>query len=218
MPSARHTAAPDFVTDLFHCLKGEWKLERRLQSSNAAEPSGRCHGIATLTPRKPSLVNGKSETLSPAVAEMLYHEQGQFQLQASLPGLAMRYMNFSRKYVWRLEVWDEGPDPSIISIWFTKPGTDTLDYFFHNVTKDMETVYKEDDDEDGDVEVLIRGHGNHLCVDDQYETEYAFKLVGEDKSSGPGAFALEKWRTTHIVKGPKKDQKIETIFTRKDEG
>jgi hypothetical protein len=79
----------------------------------------------------------------------------------------------------------------------------------------------------------IRAKGHHLCVEDVYETEYLFRLrerrdgtraaevEQEGKRKGEimddESWDLESWEVRHTVKGPKKDQRLWSVYTR-DEG
>lgn len=175
---------------LFDSLAGTWALDRDLTSANASEPSGRCSGTAIFTRRKPSPVVDENGKLNLTDAEMLYHETGEFHLptQVKVP--------FSKKYVWRFD-----HDVPKISIWFTKPGTDKVDYLFHNIDLAVDADARE-----------ARGSGGHLCVEDFYATSYVFTLASSQTPPGP---TVASWETTHEVRGPKKDQVLTTRFTRR---
>lgn len=181
---------------VFRQLQGKWTLARTLQSTNTSEPSGKCYGTASFSLRPVTDVSEHAAT-----EEMLYEEHGDFEI--SLPvstGYASPRLTFSRKYIWRLS---SEPDPTI-SVWFTKPGTDELDYLFHE--QDL------DSGSDTSTRVSIsaaHSHGSHLCVEDMYETDYQYDLTEDTR--------LSRWSTSHTVKGPKKDQLITTTFAR-DEG
>jgi len=191
------------LTDLFHQLAGRWKLDRKLQSADDTEPSGQCDGFATLTPREPCVVMDGEGKLNTADAEMLYHEQGEFQIAAVALGHGgdPRF-RFSRKYIWRLSKEFEGPS---ISIWFTKPGTETIDYLFHKVDMARDRAGR-----DEKREIQLHGTGGHLCVDDYYSSFYSFIFTANPESNT----VLSSWSMTHEVRGPQKDQVIETTFTR----
>ena len=178
---------------LFSLLPGTYKLSRTLTTSNPAEPSGNCTGIASFT----TVENGNpSES-----AELLYQEKGWFQVKASLPK-----MQFSKGYIWTLNHDDQAEVPEQISTWFIKPGTENeRDYLFHAFSFDHSG-------RDASInELTLHAKGSHLCVKDMYDTEYWFHLrEGRDSSD----FNLEGWRMRHVVKGPKKDQLIETDFVK----
>jgi hypothetical protein len=207
-----NTQETDILASLFKSLEGSWKLERRLNSANASEPSGRCHGVAHFTSRPPSKVETDFPGLGEVVGEMLYHEEGQFQMQASSVGVQMPYMTFSRNYIWRLNPAATGAGRPLCSLWFTKPGTEELDYLFHSLLIDGHTLSQQDDQFQQSTSV-IRAHGSHLCVEDQYETEYLFTVLEHEDGAN---LSLAKWQTLHTVKGPMKDQRIATTFTRDD--
>jgi hypothetical protein len=173
-------------TTLFNALAGTWTLDRDLESTNTNEPSGKCTGTASLTPRDPSPVVDSEGKLQLADAEMLYHERGEFRLPSNIS------MPFTKKYAWRLT---NTPEPKI-SVWFLKPGTEKVDYLFHKI--DLHA---------GDADTVPQGTGGHLCIDDFYSTSYKFK-TDED------GHEVVSWETVHEVRGPKKDQVLTTTFTR----
>jgi hypothetical protein len=208
----------DIRTHLFKSLEGSWNLERKLNSSNVSEPSGQCHGIARFTIPAPGPVGrgiqGRGiQGHGDVVGEMLYREEGQFQMQAPAPGVHMPYMTFSRNYIWRLNSAKAEFGEHLISLWFTKPGTEQLDYLFHILAMDDQTPGQLSEHSRQSASV-IRAHGSHLCVEDQYETHYVFRFTDQGDAAEP---SLAQWQTIHTVKGPNKDQRIETTFTR-DQG
>lgn len=183
---------PSPVQSLFHSLAGTWTLNRDLASANVSEPSGKCLGTATLTSRTPSPVVDKDGKLHLADAEMLYHESGEFHLPNQIK------MPFSKKYVWRFN-----QDVPKISLWFTKPGTDQVDYLFHNIDLTVEAD-------------TARGSGGHLCIDDYYSTSYTFQLTKGSQDTLDAQPVVASWETVHEVQGPKKDQNLTTWFSRVD--
>jgi hypothetical protein len=161
------------------------------------------------TSRPPSAVKSDIQETGEVVGEMLYHEEGQFQMQASSLGVQMPYMTFARNYIWRLNsAAAESGYPSC-SVWFAKPGTEELDYLFHTLIIDDQPLSQQGDKVQQGTSV-IRAHGSHLCVEDQYETEYVFTFTEHRDGA---KISLAEWQTVHTVKGPKKDQRIETTFT-----
>lgn len=189
------------VSELFQSLAGTWKLNRLLQSTNAAEPSGKCVGEATFTLRTPSPVLNDDGNPDIASSELLYHEQGEFELSAS-PFVGQNSppkFSFSRKYIWRLQ---SSEDFSKISIWFAKPGTDVIDYLFHKIN----IAIPQSVSVSSASGKVIHGSGGHLCIDDMYNTSYSFILSNNA--------TVLSWTSNHKVQGPKKDQIIETSFTR----
>ena len=204
----------DILTNLFISLEGSWQLERRLNSVNASEPSGRCHGVARFKHRPTSKVDGDIHGRSDVIGEMLYHEEGRFQMQAPSLGAQVPYMTFARNYIWRIDSPPSGATQPAISLWFAKPGTQELDYLFHPLIIDSCTPDPH--------KAILKGHrailqarGSHLCVEDQYETDYTFTFTHYEDTS---MLSLAQWQTVHTVKGPKKDQRIETTFTRHERG
>lgn len=181
-----------FLQALFLSLAGTWALDRDLASNNADEPAGKCRGTATFVARIPSPVVDPDGKLHLAVAEMLYHETGEFQLPNHIK------VPFSKKYIWRLT-----QNIPKISLWFTKPGTEQIDYLFHDIDLHEDTGRGE-----------ARGTGGHLCVDDFYSTAYAFQIPRDSIADQHNRPAVASWETVHEVQGPKKDQTLTTRFTR----
>lgn len=202
------------LIEIFRQLSGTWKLNRQLNSENVAEPSGKCEGQAVFTVRPPSSVGNQEE----AVKEILYHETGDFEMAPiDGGGECLPRFSFSRKYIWRLSETASGPqdDRHAISIWFTRPGTDELDYRFHNLNfQSSEQCMGKLKDESSTV--VVSAKGDHLCVQDMYYSEYKFHLQRRD--GGPSHdvddLFLDTWTTLHTVVGPTKNQRIETFFTR----
>jgi Family of unknown function (DUF6314) len=203
----------DIQTHLFKSLEGSWSLERKLNSSNASEPSGKCQGIARFTIPSPGPIGRGIQEHRDVVREMLYHEEGQFQMQAPAPGVHMPYITFSRNYIWRLNSAKAASGEPLISLWFTKPGTEQLDYLFHILAMDDQTSGQLSEHSRPGA-FVIQAHGSHLCVEDHYETDYAFRFMDQGDAAEP---SLAQWQTIHTVKGPNKNQRIETTFTR-DQG
>lgn len=133
-------------------------------------------------------------------------------MRAHSAAFQMPYMTFSRNYIWRIKSPQVGATHSGVSLWFAKPGTEELDYLFHGLNVDGQTSGQHSDpSSQGDLSISIQAHGSHLCVEDQYETEYRFTFTDHKDER---KLSLAQWQTVHIVKGPNKDQMIETTFTR----
>ncbi|RMZ86818.1 hypothetical protein DV736_g5956, partial [Chaetothyriales sp. CBS 134916] len=184
---------------LFDSLAGKWILLRELQSTDTSEPSGFCHGTACFTPREPSPVINEDGKLDTATAELLYEEEGQLEVS-----LTVKFA-FSRKYIWRK---NREADTCTISVWFTKPGTESINYLFHKINVDPGKTTKP---ERGTV-LAVEGCGGHLCVEDFYHSRYTFYLSGKGEDEAEALFS--SFQTVHEVRGPKKDQIITTQFTR----
>ncbi len=180
---------------LFASLAGKWKLERNLHSTNTSEPSGKCYGEASLDPQPPSPVLDEDGKLDLTEAELLYHEQGEFELPNSVR------LPFSKKYIWRLE-----KDSNDISVWFTKPGSETADYLFHKIGIPHDEAIEHGKSEQKQYHQL-HGSGGHLCIEDFYSTSYTFTCNEDD-------LKVVAWESLHEVRGPKKDQLIFTKFSR----
>lgn len=192
---------------LFHNLQDTvWQLQRTLHSTNAAEPSGTCTGTAKFKSRPPAVFVDTDGNLQMAQREMLYTEEGSFHMTKDITKSIP--FTFSRKYIWRLQ--DDASQPPEISIWFAKPGTEDIDYLFH---KFLVQRLHETSPTEALVTFEAECSGGHLCIGDYYSSSYVFlgKKAGDD-----GAFQLEvdSWRMHHDVRGPTKDQTIETIFTK----
>lgn len=198
------------VESMFDQLLGRWNLNRNLQSTNTAEPAGNCVGTATFTCRDPSIFINKDGKLETASTELVYHEQGYFEMQQTSIQTSTARFPFSRKYVWRLQRTDDAFP--MISVWFTKPGTDTIDYLFHkvNVTTD------DTSDKVTASSMCLQGEACHLCEEDLYSSSYTFEYSSEHDSTSQARppLHLKTWTMLHEVRGPNKDQIIETTFTR----
>lgn len=192
------------IEQVWRQLQGTWSLTRKLHSVNAAEPSGDCRGTATFKIRQPAIFVDDDGVLQNATQEMLYAEQGDFEMATTAGSTNVPKFSFSRKYVWRLQN-DKTKNPEI-SIWFVKPGTEQIDYLFHKVLFQHVTEHTKEGKDRSSVECS----GGHLCVEDFYSSTYTFHLQdGED-----GQALLQDWDMLHEVRGPKKDQVIETHFTK----
>ena len=205
---------------VFASLRGTWTLSRVLSSQNPTDPSGHISGLARFTPRSQhTTVGGGLSTGSDhdesgrkyETHDLLYTEEGAMKLADDGPT-----MRFSKKYIWRLsrsatDTVDEERATPKLSVWFVKPGTEQEpDYLFHEL--DFRQGAKNYGD--GSTAGLV-AEGNHLCIDDMYETRYVFEVVPENVSgAGLGADSVERWRVLHVVKGPTKEQRIATWYTR----
>ena len=159
------------MKSIFESMTGTWRMERAIISKLNTYPSGTFQGEATLQPRPPSD--------SEFDLEMLYHEHGQFQANQGMRSPA------SRKYVYRYQIKDDQ-----LTAWFVKPYEGTaVDYLFHQVNAEWSSSR-----ECSASQVTAQGH--HLCVKDDYNARYTFKLQ-EGR--------LTTWTLSYNVKGPHKD-------------
>lgn len=185
---------------LFHSLAGTWHLKRNLVSSNTSDLQGRCTGTATYSVRQPSVFVDEEGQLQLAVAEMLYHERGDFDMSSVTDSGSSKVLKvpFERKYIWRLS---RSGGKSEMNIWFTKPGTEEIDYLFHKLLVQV----CEEDNVDGEGATAVRAElsGGHVCVDDFYASTYSFTVIDGQ---------VLRWGLLHEVQGPMKDQTIETAF------
>lgn len=190
------------LESIWRGLLGTWRLSRTLQSANSSEPSGTCSGTVTFTMQEPAVFVDIDGQLQKASKQLLYTETGEFEMSSNL-GLSTPApkFTFSRKYIWRLQHYDlSNPE---ISVWFPKPGTEKVDYLFHKFL--IQSV-----DQTAD-RLHIDCSGGHLCVDDYYSSSYTFCLghaIGNTVDA-----TLQSWTMLHEVRGPKKDQIIETQFS-----
>jgi len=191
------------LTTLWQGLQGTWQLKRKLHSMSVAQPSGNCTGTALFTARQPAVFVDGEGKLQNASKEMLYSEQGDFEM-TSMNGMTnLPKFSFSRKYVWRLQ--DEKSVTPEISIWFVKPGTEQIDYLFHKfVVQDVM-----EDEKPGKSSIVVECSGGHLCVEDYYSSTYTFQL-SKTPTNMSDNFTLACWTMLHEVRGPQKDQVIET--------
>ena len=202
---------PDLMQALFrHLVGGTWQLRRSMSSSNATEPSGQCYGQSTFTLRSVSDVQDDM-----AMEEMLYQEAGVFNMAAeSQTQRHVPSLSFSRKYVWRLCLPSApAKHRSGCSVWFVKPGTEEIDYLFHRFSGPILTSRTDNDQ----IEATVSFKGDHLCVNDWYNSEYEFTLLPSQEgkqSAGTESSELVRWFMRHQVIGPTKTQLIETAFTR----
>lgn len=189
------------VHGIWKGLQGSWKLNRKLSSTNAGEPSGECTGFATFSERQPTIFVDKDGKFQSAKAEMVYTERGEF----TMDSIAINGMKFpfSRKYVWRLQDIDStSPE---VSVWFVKPGTEDIDYLFHKFSwqRSVEECRSR----------IIDFTGGHLCIEDFYSSQYTFHTERSTSQTSENADTeLLQWEMMHEVRGPKKDQLITTQF------
>jgi len=193
------------LNTLWHGLQGTWRLQRELHTMDVAEQSGNCVGTASFTPRQPAIFVDGDGNLQTASKEMLYSEQGEFVMASTNHTTMLPKFSFSRRYVWRLQ--DENSANPEISIWFVKPGTEQIDYLFHKFLVQDVTENKGS----GESSTMVECNGGHLCVEDYYNSTYTFQL-GERPANSSGNFTLACWNMLHEVRGPKKDQIIQTEF------
>lgn len=193
------------ASTLFHSLAGTWHLRRTLTSTNTSDLQGTCTGSATYSPRPPSVFIDREGQLRLAAAEMLYHERGKFEMHPThhIAGAGVVKVPFERKYIWRLS---KAGVKSEISVWFTKPGSEEIDYLFHDLL--VQTCETMNDGIREEVVEMAELSGGHVCVEDFYASTYSFTLT-EGQVRG--------WNVIHEVQGPKKDQTIETTFAKPQE-
>ncbi|KAL9594334.1 MAG: hypothetical protein Q9219_007084 [cf. Caloplaca sp. 3 TL-2023] len=185
----RGTESEGVLTEqIFDALKGRWSIKRHINSFLPSYPSGTFIGETTIGARPPS-----DDSFD---KEYLYTEQGTFSADQGLSFAA------TRQYVYRYQ-----RASATISAWFVKPDADSaVDYLFHELlVQDFTIVKNEFSTKPGS---LVKATGYHLCVDDHYTPEYAFRL--EDDT-------MKKWKLTYQVKGPQKDYVSEATYSRKDE-
>lgn len=181
---------------VFRSLLGEWKLERDLISKLPSHPSGHFSGIAKFLLRKGTRDGRESEfdALGPdgdPGLEYLYIEEGDFKASN---GLTFRA---TRRYVWR---YNEKTDK--LSVWFARTDDQKkADYLFHHV----EFEVPKPDMEEVESRRGWQATAGHLCIDDFYDVNYLFNFK---------AVNLRDWTLGYTVKGPKKDYRIDGVYSR----
>ncbi|KAI9842446.1 MAG: hypothetical protein M1837_007115 [Sclerophora amabilis] len=170
----------------FRAIQGKWRLSRQLKSANLSFPSGTFTGTATFHPRHP--------THEDYDAEYLYAEEGELHTTSGMT------MKGTRRYVYRYR-----EDVDKISAWFVKTGAGQekmVDYLFHELDFSSPSNGEQ---AGGDPSPGWLAKGHHLCVEDNYDSEYLFAFR---------AVALEKFRISYTVKGPNKDYVSEAWYRR----
>ncbi|DAA77166.1 TPA_exp: Uncharacterized protein A8136_6932 [Trichophyton benhamiae CBS 112371] len=192
-----------------------WKLTRRLKSDNQLDMQGELEGTATFRPAR----NGGSGLSN----DLVYEEQGEMRDPSGRNSTGMKW---SRKYMWRLS--DSG-----LSVWFVKVNMESSkesaqdcqteelpDYIFHQLQfmddDEGEKGHLEATDlvpprataSDGGETAVLFARGSHLCINDSYETTYAFRVSNGCLS------CIHSWSSSHVVEGPKKSQRIVNMYTR----
>ncbi|KAI9662206.1 MAG: hypothetical protein M1829_006188 [Trizodia sp. TS-e1964] len=172
----------------FRAMQGNWKLSRVLKSAMPTFPSGTFTGSASFHPRPPSHPLFHSE--------YLYIEEGSLVTEQGL------VMKGSRRYVYRYNEREHK-----ISAWFVKPDdAETVDYLFHQ----LEILLPEVTEAPSGPEVSPpppgwTAKGYHLCVKDDYHSEYLFRFCGIN---------LATFNIVHRVDGPNKSYITDTSFVR----
>ncbi|KAK4129085.1 hypothetical protein N657DRAFT_652581 [Parathielavia appendiculata] len=190
------TLAKFVARAVFRSLLGEWKLERDLISKLPSHPSGHFTGTAKFLLRDGTRDGRESEfdrlnkDGDPGL-EYLYIEEGDFR---ATNGLTFRA---TRRYVWR---YSEEKDK--VSVWFVKTDDQNrADYLFHEV----DFVVPKSGKQDGEDGKGWEATAGHLCIDDFYDVRYLFNFK---------AVNLRDWGLAYTVKGPKKDYKIDGVYSR----
>ena len=168
---------------VFRALQGSWTIDRQIQSAISTLPSGTLQGTASFHPRTPTVdKSGKVFDF-----EYLYVEAGDFTTSAG------HKMTASRRYVYRY-----CEDDDELSVWFVKPDNILIvDYHFHTLS----FLLPEEARHAG----ASIAKANHLCVEDNYETEYRIPMQG---------VSLRSFEVIHKVKGPHKDYVSTTLYKR----
>ncbi|PGH19646.1 hypothetical protein AJ80_03801 [Polytolypa hystricis UAMH7299] len=218
----------NLASNIFRSLASNprpWVLTRTLASENPSDLHCEIRGTATFRAKETTGADGISETV--------YAEEGEMPSAAG----NMAGLRWSRKYIWRLaplselsfaskteEGEAEGQDEAL-SVWFAKPtktspgveNTVEADYVFH----DLEFVDGSSDAAgsknvpipapalDAGIETeIVLARGRHLCINDDYQTWYSFRVRNESS-----AIEVLAWASRHVVQGPKKNQDIVNMYT-----
>lgn len=208
-PSKQLQGAPGLIFELLSRSKdsSSWILHRTIKSNDSPSLSGTATGTATLTPLRPGSASGPER-------QLLYHERGTYtgpSFQAP----------FEKKYIWthrgenQLSVYfvkcppqpqshHKGSDHTNGGEGHAQEGVEEeIDYLFHTLSFNAPELNQE---HSGQEATLLRATGSHLCIKDMYDSSYVFHVRDAD-------FKLVEWEMRHVVKGPKKDQVIETWFS-----
>ena len=143
-------SAQSAVMRLFTALRGEWTLQRGLDSLIPTYPSGTLRGTASFEERPP--------TDQAYDMEYLYTETGELMTKQGFKLAA------SRRYVYR---YRKSIDQ--ITAWFVKPEDgSSVDYLFHTLSFDR----LPESEHTG----AFLAKGYHLCVEDDYNANYRFEI------------------------------------------
>lgn len=177
------------IFNLLRNLDSPWSLNRSIQSLDTPSLSGTATGSATFTP----LPNG----------QLLYHEKGTYAGHAD-PAFGTPFKApFEKKYIWDL-------NGDHVSVHFVKQKQnlnkdneeEEIDYLFHTLHFGNPEPFRKSPKHPE--LIRLQATGSHLCISDMYESSYSFHVRNS---------TLVSWDMKHLVKGPKKDQVIETRFT-----
>ncbi|KAL9113686.1 MAG: hypothetical protein Q9227_002131 [Pyrenula ochraceoflavens] len=223
------------LADLLDSLvQRPWTLTRTLRNGGPqSPPSGWCSGIATFSLlRESSQKMNKISGGETRIREVLYHEKGEFEMRTGpVDGSHIMKAPFEKKYIWRLEEEDarnSDKGEEKLSIHFVKPAgsssssggsesgsekgkavspCEEIDYLFHELSFQQASQSLP---EAKDSARILRANGDHLCVQDDYQSEYTFKVDNAEDSG----LEVRSWEMSHTVKGPQKNQLIHTVFNR----
>jgi hypothetical protein len=195
---------------VFRAMQGDWKLERQIESFISTYPSGTFSARAKFLPRRP--------TEEGYDGEYLYVESGEFLTSTGMKFTAKRrYDSLSSIHYLPSRYFDldhlreqkANPPPSYayrytsstdkLSAWFIKPDDKTVDYFFHELEFIMPPP------ESRDPKKGWKAKSSHFCTPDTYDVQYEFKFQGAQ---------LKEWVMAYTVKGPQKDYKLRSVYTR----
>lgn len=192
---------------VFAQLQGSWKLHRLIVSKRPDFPDGTFTGTAEFRPRPATFAFDSAHKVGPPPAdvsdnpreptEYLYTESGTFTTTTNLTFTA------SRSYLYTLT-----PSTSTINVWFVKPGSEEVNYFFHTVEcgrvpeSGVSVLVNGGVDGDGGVKAATE----HLCAEDWYWPGYRFDVDGNG--------GMRRWWVRYKVEGPRKDYITETEFVR----
>jgi hypothetical protein len=216
-----------------------WHLSRTLSSSRPHEPSGLVTGTAVFTPREPTAEGYAGECVYGEEGEMEVNGGVKLRFRR---GYIWRFNE--GKEAGGVSLWFIKPEPGVGSVGGVRGAeVDYLFHeleFLPSDEEDEEDGGEEAPRRNGADVRDFRAKGHHLCVEDVYDTEYLFRVrwVGKDvaksrengegkdagalegKGQGEGKIGLdggwevEKWEVRHTVKGPKKDQRLWSVYTR----
>ncbi|KAI9808309.1 MAG: hypothetical protein M1825_004766 [Sarcosagium campestre] len=167
----------------FSALQGTWQMTREIKSALTSSPSGNFVGTGSFHPRAPAD--------SAFDSEYLYVEEGTL---VTTEGLSLKAR---RKYAYRYR-----QDGDVISAWFVKDdASSTVDYLFHELAIEDRPSPAQGSTGSG----CWKAKGYHLCVKDDYWSEYAFEFRG---------IQIRQLSITHRVSGPQKDYVSRATYQR----
>ncbi|PGH31686.1 hypothetical protein GX50_05526 [[Emmonsia] crescens] len=237
---SKQTSATSLASRIFSSLidPRPWVLSRTLRSDNTADLNGGLKGTASFILNTGHTADGIREILYREEGEMPGVGGNMAGLRWARKYI-WRLSPSSFLTEDAAEPPAEQANSEHLSIWFVKlqkPGSDLergkgtsesedineADYIFHELEIQFASTCTEQlrsmapnaiippPVEEPNTKVVI-ARGQHLCINDDYQTVYAFRM-GEDPAG-----RILSWSSRHIVRGPKKSQDIVNLYSRDDQ-